>query len=176
MSLFISQAHASSQIVIEVKYSPIGKITKSQFRRSLYQNILRAGYNKLPNNQVEAKEIKDAAVNDLLDQAWLVGEGKEKGIKVNKKAIKKEFKNIFKNKFQGKRILYKKFLKSSGLNHQEIMQRIKLMIISKKLEMRVINSGQTMEDFIEQYNRKWSDRTTCQLGYEVVSRCSNFQS
>lgn len=184
--------HNNSKAVISVESFPVIKITKTDFKRSFRRSVLVNGYKKAPKNKTALKEIKTRAIDDLLDQAWLKGEGRERGIVVKKEEIKKQFKKTLKIQFQGKKRLYKKFLKTSGFNHQEVIERIKLMVISEKIEKEVFKDVsskdfvQTYRDFIDQYNQKWASRTVCQPGYSTnyfefknkafVSRCSNLSN
>lgn len=129
-----------------------GDITKDEYDRTFLQTWNRGGLKEAPepgDNQYE--QIKEAAINDLLDQAWLTGEAAELGVTATEREIDNEFETIRQDQFPDD-ASYEKFLKDSNFTNEEVLDRVRLQVLSRKIEDQITSDvSEVPEDQIEQF-------------------------
>ena len=77
-----------------------GNISMEDYERSFLQTWKRGGLNQAPEpGNAQFEQIKEAAINDLLDQAWLTGEAAELGVTASEREIDNEFQTIRRDQF-----------------------------------------------------------------------------
>jgi foldase protein PrsA len=129
-----------------------GDITMDEYDRTFLQTWNRGGLKEAPepgDNQYE--QIKEAAINDLLDQAWLTGEAAELGVTATEREIDNEFETIRQDQFPDD-ASYEKFLKDSNFTNEEVLDRVRLQVLSRKIEDQITSDvSEVPEDQIEQF-------------------------
>jgi foldase protein PrsA len=93
----------------------------------------------------EYEALRDQVVQLLTSFEWIQGEAEEMGIKVSDAEIKKSFDEQKKQSFP-KDADYKKFLKDYGQTEQDIMQRVKLDLLSNKIREKIIKGKDKVSD------------------------------
>ena len=93
----------------------------------------------------EYEQIRDQVVQLLTSFAWIEGEAEEMGIKVSDAEIKKSFEQQKKQSFP-KEADYQKFLKDYGQTEDDVMQRVKLDVLSNKIRDKVIKGKDKVTD------------------------------
>ena len=89
---------------------------------------------------------------------WIEGEAKEQGIKVTDAEVKKSFEAQKKQSFP-KEADYQKFLKDSGQTEADILQRVRLDLLSNKIRDKVIKGKDKVTDAqISDFYNKNKDR------------------
>lgn len=129
-------------------------ISKEQFDTALSQAALRQGLPEPPppdDPQYEA--LRDQALNDLLDTAWILGEADEQGIEVSDREVEQQFEQTKAENFKTDEE-YDKFLQESGFTQEDIDLRVKLQLLSTKIQEKVTAdagapSEQDAKDFYE---------------------------
>ena len=79
----ISKPSVPSGDIIYVEDVPNdrGNITEEDYNRSFTQTWKRGGLQAAPKEgDAQYDQVREAAINDLLDQAWLTGEAEELGV------------------------------------------------------------------------------------------------
>ena len=90
-----------------------GNISEDDYNRSFEQTWKRGGLQSAPKKgDAQYEQVKEAAINDLLDQAWLSGEAAELGVTATDREVANELATIKKDQFPTKKA-FDDFLKQS---------------------------------------------------------------
>ncbi len=124
----------------------VGKISTEQYDRAFIQAWKRAGLKAAPNkDDAQYQQVHEAAIGDLLDQAWLTGEAAELGVAATDREVDAELQSIKDQQFPDK-ASYNKFLKDSGFNVQEVKDRVKLQVLSNKIQEQVTGKVKEVDE------------------------------
>ena len=106
----------------------------------------------------EYEQLRDQVLQLLTSFQWIEGEAEEMGIKVSDAEIKKSFEQQKKQSFP-KEAEYQKFLKDYGQTEDDVMQRVKLDLLSNKIRDKVIKGKDKVTDAqIEDFYNKNKER------------------
>ncbi len=144
----VSKAGVESGDIITVHDVPDGKgnITSEDYNRSFLQTWKRGGLKSAPKpGDAQYDQVKEAAINDLLDQAWLTGEADELGITATDREIANELATIKKQQFQTAKA-FQNFLKTSGFTLDEVRDRVRLQVLSRKIQDQITKSVSSVPD------------------------------
>jgi parvulin-like peptidyl-prolyl isomerase len=132
--------------------SDLGHISEADYKKSLEQQEAQGGLKKAPKaGSKKAEELHTAAVGELLNTAWIMGEGEELGIKVTPKEIETEIAKVKKESFKTEKA-FQEFLKESHYTEEDVNQRIELQITSTKIQEKITNEAPPVtEAEIEEY-------------------------
>ncbi len=120
--------------VIEDVPDGAGDITEAAYQVAFRQSWKRAGLNEGPEEgDAQYEAVRDGAMNDLLDQAWLTGEAAELGITASDREIENELASIKDTQFPNAKA-YQDFLKESGFTEEQVLDRVRLQVLSRKIE------------------------------------------
>jgi parvulin-like peptidyl-prolyl isomerase len=131
-----------------------GKISEEMFKHQLELTARQGGEKEAPKpGSAKYGELKETAINALFEAAWLQGQGDEWGIEVSDKEVAAELKKIKKENFKTK-AEFKEFLDESGYTPADIDERVKIQIISQKLQEQLKEKAPTpsqsdVEDYYE---------------------------
>ncbi|MBN8866738.1 MAG: peptidyl-prolyl cis-trans isomerase [Solirubrobacterales bacterium] len=128
--------------IAKVEDVPDGKgdISQAQYDRSFEQTWKRGGLQSAPKpGDAQYEQVKEAAINDLLDQAWLTGEADELGVTATDREIDGELATIKKDQFPTA-AAFQKFLKTSGFTEDEVLDRVRLQVLSRKIQDKITSS------------------------------------
>jgi foldase protein PrsA len=93
----------------------------------------------------EYEALRDQVIQLLTSFEWIQGEAEEMGIKVSDAEVKKSFADQKKQSFP-KEADYQKFLKDYGQTEQDIMQRVKLDLLSNKIREKIVKGKDKVSD------------------------------
>src|SRR5918999_1209680 len=93
----------------------------------------------------EYEQLRDQVLQLLTSFEWIEGEAEEMGIKVSDAEVKKSFEEQKKQSFP-KDADYQKFLKDYGQTEQDVMQRVKLDLLSNKIRDKVVKGKDKVTD------------------------------
>jgi foldase protein PrsA len=82
------------------------------------------------------KSLQQEVLGFLISSAWVLGEAESKGVHVSDAEVKKQFEQI-KNQQFPKPEEFKKFLASSGQTVSDLLLRVKLNLLSSKIQQKV---------------------------------------
>lgn len=117
-----------------------GNITEDDYNRSFKQTWKRGGLQTAPKEgDAQYDQVREAAINDLLDQAWLTGEAAELGVTATDREINSELETIKQDQFPTPKA-FQDFLKTSGFSQEEVRQRVELQVLSRKIQDRIMKS------------------------------------
>ena len=106
----------------------------------------------------EYEALRDQVMQLLTRFAWIEGEAEEMGIKLTDEDVKKSFDEQKKQAFP-KEADYQKFLKQNGQSEQDILQRVRLDLLSNKIRDKIIKGKDKVSDAqIKDFYDKNKDR------------------
>ena len=78
----------------------------------------------------------DEVLGFLISSEWVIGEGNSLGVKISDKEVKKEFEKIKNTQFP-KPAEFQKFLTTSGQTVSDLLLRVKLNLLSSKIQKKI---------------------------------------
>ncbi len=118
--------------------SELGHISEADYKKSLARQESGAGLKKPPKaGSKKAEELHNATVGELIQKAWIIGEGEELGIEVTKGEIEKELAKVKKESFGSSEKKYEEFLKEQNFNEEEVEKVLELNIIQTKIQEKI---------------------------------------
>jgi foldase protein PrsA len=95
--------------------------------------------------KTEYTQLRDQVLQLLISFKWIQGEADSMGVKVTDADVKKSFAEQKKQSFP-KDTDYKKFLQTSGQSESDILERVRLDLLSNKIRDKVIKGKDTVSD------------------------------
>jgi foldase protein PrsA len=86
--------------------------------------------------ETQYKSLKTEVLGFLISSEWVIGEGSHLGVTVSDKEVKKEFEKIKTQQFP-KPAEFEKFLATSGQTVSDLLLRVKLNMLSQKIQKKV---------------------------------------
>ncbi len=132
-----------------------GEITEAGFDRALQQAAKRQGLQEPPaESDPQFELIRNEALGDLFDIAWISGEAKERGIEVTDLQVQQELATIKQQNFKTD-AKYQQFLEQSGFTQGDVDLRVKLQILSGDIQEKVSSglpevSDSEIEEFYDE--------------------------
>jgi foldase protein PrsA len=87
--------------------------------------------------ETEYKSLQQEVLGFLISSSWVLGEAESLGVKVSDKEVKKQFEKIKSQQFP-KAAEFEKFLKTSGQTVSDLLLRVKLNLLSTKIQQKII--------------------------------------
>lgn len=131
------------------------QISKEDFDRALGQAAARQGaaqncQGPAPDDPAYAA-LRDEALNDILDTAWINGEAEERGVEVSDREIQQEFEQTRAQNFKTDKE-YEDFLKMSCFTQEDVDARVRLQLVSTKIQEAITEGGgEVSEDDVQTY-------------------------
>lgn len=121
-------------ILVEKAPGDAGNIGKAEFDRALKQTAAAAQLPKPPKpGDPQYEELKESAINSLLEFVWLEGLAEEMGVSVTERQVQKELEKLKGESFENE-AEYKSFLKEAGFNQADIDRQVKLQVLSTEIQ------------------------------------------
>jgi foldase protein PrsA len=107
--------------------------------------------------ETEYKSLQSEVLGFLISSQWVLGEASSLGVKLSDAEVKKEFAKIKSQEFP-KASEFEKFLASSGQTVSDLLLRVKLNLLSQKIEKKIIKekSNVTTAQIEKYYNENKS--------------------
>jgi len=86
--------------------------------------------------ETQYKSLQTEVLGFLISSEWVIGEGSHLGVTVSDKEVKKEFEKI-KNQQFPKPAEFEKFLATSGQTVSDLLLRVKLNMLSSKIQKKI---------------------------------------
>ena len=116
------------------------QISKADFDKALGQAAARQQAAK--NCQGPAPDdpqyaaLRDEAMNDVLDTAWIFGEAQERGVEASDREVEQEFEQTKSQNFKTEQE-YEDFLKQSCFTQEDVDKRVELQVLSTKIQEQI---------------------------------------
>ena len=102
----------------------------------------------------EYKTLQQEVLGFLVSSEWVLGEGASLGVNVADKEVKKRFEQIRSQQFP-KAAEFQRFLANSGQTVSDLLLRVKLNLMSSKIQQKVVRSKATVtHQQIEKYYKE----------------------
>ncbi len=133
-------------ILVEDASGDRGEISKAEFDHALTVAAAAGGQKKAPKPGTgQYEELKETAMTSLVESIWLEGQAEEMGIEVSDREIEKEFQKIKQENFPSK-AQFQEFLKESKFTQEDVDERVKLQILSTKIQEKLKEDPPTPSD------------------------------
>ena len=83
------------------------------------------------------KSLQQEVLGFLISSSWVLGEASSLGVKVSDKEVKKQFEKIKSQQFP-KAAEFQKFLSTSGQTVSDLLLRVKLNLLSSKIQQKIV--------------------------------------
>jgi foldase protein PrsA len=99
------------------------------------------------------KSLQQEVLGFLISSNWVIGEAKSLGVKISDAEVKKQFEKIKSQQFP-KAAEFEKFLKTSGQSVSDLLLRVKLNLLSQKIQQKIVKqkSKVTQAQITKYYN------------------------
>jgi parvulin-like peptidyl-prolyl isomerase len=140
--------------IVEDAPEDLGTITDKEFASALEQAAASAQIKPVPEpGDDKYDELKETALGELLDAVWIQGQGEEMGIEVTPEEVAKELEKLKSQSFKTPK-QYEEFLKEAHFTQADVDKRVKIQILSTKIQEQVTNEAPTpssreIEDYYE---------------------------
>ncbi len=115
----------------------LGDVTDAEFQCAFGQVVASSGIKKPPKpGDKQYEELKETTVGSLLETIWIQGLAAEEGLTVTTKEVQEELKKLKKQNFKTE-AEFKKFLKTSHYTTQDVNERVKIQILSTKIQEKL---------------------------------------
>jgi foldase protein PrsA len=102
----------------------------------------------------EYKSLQSEVLGFLISSEWVTGEAKSLGVKISDAEVKKQFEKIKTQQFP-KAAEFEKFLKTSGQSVSDLLLRVKLNLLSQKIQQKIVKEkSKVTKAQIEKYYRE----------------------
>jgi foldase protein PrsA len=107
--------------------------------------------------ETQYKSLLSEVLGFLISSQWVIGEGGALGVKVSDAEVKKRFEQIKAQQFP-KPAEFEKFLASSGQTVSDLLLRVKLNLLSSKIQQKIVKakSNVTQAQITKYYNEHQS--------------------
>ena len=104
------------------------------------------------------KSLQQEVLGFLISSNWVIGEAKSLGVKISDKEVKKQFEKIKSQQFP-KAAEFEKFLKTSGQSVSDLLLRVKLNLLSQKIQQKIVKQkSKVTQAQISKYYKENSKR------------------
>ena len=156
-----------------------GLTTAKEFHHALVQVAAQAGRGTAPKPGGDGyRKLRNIAIGELLDDAWIKGQAAEMGIGVRPRQVVRELARLKRQAFRDG-AEYQRFLSEAHYTRRDVNGRVEIQMLSTRIQERItagLTSGVSVEKafpkFVDEYEERWRSRTVCAPGYVTV-RCSN---
>jgi len=108
--------------------------------------------------QQQYQSLQQEVLGFLISSEWVIGEGSHLGVKISDQEVKKEFEKI-KNQQFPKPAEFEKFLATSGQTVSDLLLRVKLNMMSSKIQQKIAKGkGAPTKAEIEKYYKQNQQR------------------
>jgi foldase protein PrsA len=93
--------------------------------------------------ETQYKSLQQEVLGFLISSSWVLGEANALGIKLSDAEVKKQFEKIKDQQFP-KAAEFEKFLASSGQTVSDLLLRVKLNLLSQKIQQKIVKAKSTV--------------------------------
>jgi parvulin-like peptidyl-prolyl isomerase len=132
--------------VVEEVPADTGRISEKDLERAVAQQVAQGKLKKVPKpGSDKYEELQTAALNELVNSIWIQGQAEEFDISITDKQVEDELATVKKQNF-GTEKAYQKFLAESKYSEEDVDDRIRLQLLTTKIQEFVQNSAPAPSD------------------------------
>jgi hypothetical protein len=108
----------------------------------------------------------------LISSQWVLGEAEDHGVKITEQEVARRFAQLRRQQFP-KHGEFQKFLTKTGQTASDLLLRVKLSMLSARIQRRVTGHGsarsqqRALARFLKRFKHKWKAQTYCEPQYEI---------
>ncbi len=95
--------------------------------------------------ETQYKSLQSEVLGFLISSQWVIGEASALGVKLSDAEVKKEFTKIKSTQFP-KAAEFEKFLATSGQSVSDLLLRVKLNLLSQKIQKKIVKQKSTVTE------------------------------
>jgi hypothetical protein len=164
-------------VVARVDQTPI---LKSDFDRRLLVVASGDGSAKTPApGTPDYARLAPEVIRLLTNNIWIEAQAIAMGVTVTHAQVTASFREQRKASFPS-RAAYERFLKQSGYTSADIMNNVRIAILSDRIRDRVIAGAKTqagkqqrLDRFVARFNAWWKALTVCGTGFDDADACGS---
>lgn len=141
----IGNPDLSSGAVAVVEDAPgdIGTISEADLKQAIDIAAASAQVEPVPKpGEEKYKELQETALGEIFDSIWIQGQAEEMGISVTPKEVAEEFEKLKSQAFKTEK-QYKEFLSESHYTPDDVNQRVKVQVLSTKIQEEITGREST---------------------------------
>ena len=126
-------------------------------------------------------EVVKEVMGFLISSDWVIGEARDRGISISEAQVRYAFDRVRAQQFP-RRSEFTAFLKRSGQTVADLLLRVRLNILSERLQGKVLAGHRgkrddrlALERFIHAFKAKWTAQTYCEPSVAVAD-CGRVQA
>ena len=149
----IGNPSVSSGDVVIVEDAPagLGTISEDQLEHAIEISAVQGQIKPVPKPGSEKYEgLRKAALGELLDAVWIQGQAEEMGFSATPKEVEEELKKIKSQNFPTEK-QFEEFLKESNYTAEDVNKRVKVQILSTKIQEQLKEEALPSSGEIEEY-------------------------
>ncbi len=128
---------SGSVAIVEDAPEGLSPITEAKFRHALVQTAAQEKLKPVPKpGEEKYDELREKALDEILNAIWIQGQAEEMGISVTPKEIVKELAKLKKQAFKTEK-QYQEFLKEAHFTRADVLERVKIQMLQGQLETKV---------------------------------------
>lgn len=121
-------------------------VSRAEFDAALAQAATQQGLDAPPPaDDPQYDAFAEQALNTVLDAAWIQAEAEKRGIEVSDREVQQEFEQTKNENFKTEKE-YQDFLKQSGFTQEDIDLRVRLQLLSTKIQDEISSEAATVSD------------------------------
>jgi parvulin-like peptidyl-prolyl isomerase len=127
-------------------------VTEDEVTHAIELAAAQGGEQKPPKaGTPKYEELKETAMNSVLEGVWIRGQADEWGIEVSDAEVAKEEKKLKQESFKSKKE-FRDFLKESGFTPADVTERVEIQVLSTKLQEQLQEKApEPSEEEVEKY-------------------------
>ncbi len=146
-----------------------------------WANVAMMGEGPHPKHPLKPGEVLREVMGFLVSSYWVMDEAQALGVDISSGQVRRTFDKIRHQQFPRERE-FRAFLKRSGQTVADLMFRVKLNLLSQRIEKRVVSGHRgaksqqrALARFVKDFKRKWQAQTYCAAQYATVD-CGHAQA
>ncbi|HWM54614.1 MAG TPA: peptidyl-prolyl cis-trans isomerase [Solirubrobacterales bacterium] len=137
--------------VVEDAPDGLGTVSEEDLKRAIEQAAGQAGQKVPKEGTPQYDELEKTAFTEVLDRIWIQGEAADMGISVTPEEVSDELEKLKKQAFKTE-AQYQKFLKESNFTPADVDERIKIQMLSERIQKEASEESATPSDAeVEEY-------------------------
>lgn len=122
-------------------------ISQEAYDGAIEQAAAGQGLNKVPEEGTpDWDAVNQTAMNDLLLSKWVSGEAQERGVTASDREVDQQLEQIKAQSFGGDDAQFQDFLERSKLTEEEAIDRVRLQILSQRIQEQVTTAEPDISD------------------------------
>lgn len=123
------------------------ELRQAEVDEAIGQAAKRQGLKETPDpDSPQYANLRDQAINDLLDLYWIEKEAKDLGVSVSEREVTDRVDQVKEQQFKGSAERYQKFLDRSGYTDEDVRRRISLQLLAQKIQSQVSEDAGSASD------------------------------